>query len=102
MNFNLISEYPLWFIILCIVLGVGYAAILYYKETKNEFTVISKWVMAIFRMLVISIISFLLLNPLIKTISRYADKPVILFAQDNSMSIVTGTDSNVYQQIFYN
>ncbi|MCD4731767.1 MAG: hypothetical protein K8R74_14270 [Bacteroidales bacterium] len=98
MNFNLISEYPLWFIILCIVLGVGYAAILYYKETKNEFTVISKWVMAIFRMLVISIISFLLLNPLIKTISRYADKPVILFAQDNSMSIVTGTDSNVYRQ----
>ena len=54
--------------------------------------------MAIFRMLVISIISFLLLNPLVKTTSRYTEKPVILFAQDNSMSITTGSDSNVYKQ----
>ncbi len=100
MNFNLITEYPLWFVILCIALGITYALILYYKETKNEFTVISKWFMAIFRMLAISVISFLLLNPLIKTISRYAEKPVILFAQDNSMSITAGADSNVYKQAY--
>jgi len=100
LNFNLITEYPLWFVILCIALGIAYAAILYYKEAKNEFTVISKWFMAIFRMLVISIISFILLNPLIKTTSRYAEKPVILFAQDNSMSITSGADSSVYKQAY--
>jgi len=98
LNFNLVTEYPIWFFIICIALGVGYATILYYKETKSEFTVISKWFMAIFRMLVISIISFLLLNPLLKTTSRYAEKPVILFAQDNSMSIVAGADSSTYHQ----
>ena len=98
MNFNIITEYPLWFLILCIALGMGFAAILYYKESRSEFSSVSKWFMAIFRMIAITIISFLLLNPLIKTTSRYSEKPVILFAQDNSMSIVTGNDSTVYKQ----
>jgi len=77
---------------------MGFAAILYYKESRSEFSSVSKWFMAIFRMIAITIISFLLLNPLIKTTSRYSEKPVILFAQDNSMSIVTGNDSTVYKQ----
>lgn len=98
MNFNIITEYPLWFIIICAALGISYAAILYYKEKRSEFTTISKWFMAIFRMMAITIISFLLLNPLIKTTSRYSEKPVILFAQDNSMSIVAIGDSAVYKQ----
>ena len=98
MRFNLVTEYPLWFIVLCIGLGVLYASILYYRETKNEFSVTSKWLMAIFRTLVVSIIGFLLLNPFIKTVFRYTEKPVILFAQDNSMSIIAGTDSNYYKQ----
>lgn len=98
MKFNLVAEYPLWLIIFCVALGIGYATILYYKETRNEFNNLLKWLMAIFRATVITIIAFLLLNPLVKTLSRYTDKPVILFAQDNSMSIITGTDSNLYRQ----
>jgi hypothetical protein len=98
LKFNLVAEYPLWLIIFCIALGIGYATILYYKETRNEFNNLLKWLMAIFRATVITIIAFLLLNPLVKTLSRYTEKPVILFAQDNSMSIVTGTDSNYYKQ----
>ena len=97
MNFNLVTEYPFWFIIFCLILGIGYAFILYYKETRNEYPAWLKWVMAIFRTLVITIIAFLLLNPLLKTISRYTEKPIIIFAQDNSRSIVTVKDSNYYQ-----
>jgi len=33
----------------------------------------------------------------LKTVSRYTEKPVIIFAQDNSLSVVTGIDSNYYQ-----
>lgn len=98
MNFNIVTEYPIWFVLICIALGIGYASILYYKESKSEFSLISKWFMATFRVLAISIISFLLLNPLIKTTTRYAEKPVILFAQDNSASVVAGIDSGFYQQ----
>jgi len=53
--------------------------------------------MAVFRAVVITIIAFLLLNPLIKTLSRFTEKPVIIFAQDNSLSLVAGTDSNYYK-----
>lgn len=97
MNFNLVTEYPFWFIIFCLILGIGYAFILYYKETRNEYPAWLKWIMAVFRTLVITIIAFLLLNPLLKTISRYTEKPIIIFAQDNSRSIVTVKDSNYYQ-----
>ncbi|MCD4791148.1 MAG: hypothetical protein K8R37_14225 [Bacteroidales bacterium] len=97
MNFNLVTEYPFWFIIFCLILGIGYAFILYYKETRNEYPAWLKWIMAVFRTIVITIIAFLLLNPLLKTISRYTEKPIIIFAQDNSRSIVTVKDSNYYQ-----
>ncbi|OQX79882.1 MAG: hypothetical protein B6D61_02800, partial [Bacteroidetes bacterium 4484_249] len=94
---DIVTTYPLWLVIFCLLLGVAYAAILYYKETKSEYSSPLKWVMAIFRTFTVSLIAFLLLNPLIKTVSRHTEKPVIIFAQDNSMSIVTGIDSNYYQ-----
>ncbi|MCD4681687.1 MAG: hypothetical protein K8R86_00275, partial [Bacteroidales bacterium] len=97
MNFNLVTEYPFWFIIICIALGLAYAIILYYKESKNEFSNLLKVFMAVFRAMVITIIAFLLLNPLIKTLSRFTEKPVIIYAQDNSLSLVTGADSNYYK-----
>ncbi len=78
-------------------MGIAYAIILYYKETKNEFSSLLKVFMAVFRAMVIAIIAFLLLNPLIKTLSRFTEKPVIIYAQDNSLSLVTGSDSNYYR-----
>ncbi len=76
---------------------MAYAAILYYKESKNEFSNFSKWIMAIIRTLAVFLLSFLLLNPLLKTVSRTTEKPVIIFAQDNSESIVTNSDSAFYR-----
>ncbi|MEZ5198151.1 MAG: hypothetical protein R2764_17710 [Bacteroidales bacterium] len=97
MKFNLVTEYSLWFIIICLLLGVAYAIILYYHENKNEYSLILKWVMAVFRTITISIIAFLLLNPLLKITSRSLEKPVIVFVQDNTASIVTGADSAFYR-----
>jgi hypothetical protein len=96
LNIDLVTGYPFWFIFLCLLLGAGCAAILYYKETRNEFSRQLKWIMAILRTLVISFIAFLLLNPLVKTINHFGEKPVIIFAQDNSSSIKTNADSNYY------
>jgi hypothetical protein len=96
---NIVTESPLWFVIFCIVAGIAYAGILYYRDKKlNE---ISAWLvrlMAGFRFLVITILSFLLLSPLIKTISREVEKPVIVVAQDNSESLVVGKDSAFYKK----
>ena len=52
--------------------------------------------MAFFRFLIISVISFLLLSPLLKTIIRNTEKPIIIIAQDNSESIIAGNDSVFY------
>ena len=77
--------------------GGIYAFILYRKDTK--FSDISIWIvrfMAFFRFIVVTLLSFLLLSPLLKTVSRSVEKPVIIIAQDNSESIAVGKDSAFY------
>lgn len=96
MNNTITLDYPLWFIGLCILLGFIFAFILYFRERKNEFAAWLRWVMAIFRAITISAISFLLLNPLFRTVTSYTEKPLIIFAQDNSSSILVGKDSTYY------
>ncbi len=53
--------------------------------------------MAVFRGLTIAVIAFLLLNPMVRTTTHHSEKPIIIFAQDNSLSVITGTDSNFYR-----
>lgn len=100
---QLILDYPWWFLVFCLLLGAGAAALLYYKT--NHFTdespqfVWYKRSMAVFRFLSVSIIAFLLLSPFIK--SRFTDKiePVVVVVHDNSSSVKLGfnlVDSSSY------
>jgi len=100
LKIDMVTEYPLWFVILCIMLGIGYAFALYYRDGKNEFSAPLKWILAVFRGLAVSLIAFLLLNPMIKKVSRTTEKPLIIIAADNSQSIVTGKDSVYYKNEF--
>ena len=97
LNFNIVTEYPLWFTIFCLMLGVVYAFFLYHKDRKSDFSLWLRRVMVAFRFITVSIIAFLLLSPLFKTVFRYVEKPVVIVAQDNSQSIVTGKDSLFYK-----
>ena len=102
LNINIVTEYPLWFILFCLILGFLYAFILYHKDKKNDFPKMLLRVMSLFRFFSIFIISFLLLSPLLKTIFRYVEKPIIIVAQDNSQSIVMGKDSSFYKNDYVN
>lgn len=93
---EIITIHSPWFILLCILLGLLYAAILYYKERNHDFPLILKWIMGISRMVVISLIAFFLLEPLMKTQKKYTEEPLIILAQDNSQSIISGKDSSYY------
>jgi len=93
LNNNIITDYPLWFILFCLLLGLAYAFGFYYREKHNEFSQTLKIILGVFRAVSISIIAFLLLNPLIRSVSKFVEKPVIIFAQDNSESIIRSTDS---------
>jgi len=95
---NIITEYPIWLSVFCILAGIAYAAILYFRDKR--LAEINKWLirlMAFFRFIVITLLAFLLLSPLLKSVVREVEKPVIIIAQDNSESIVVGKDSNFYR-----
>ncbi|MEP7127530.1 MAG: hypothetical protein ABI729_01625 [Chitinophagales bacterium] len=100
---NLSLSYPSWFILLCIALGIGASFLLYYRDW--QFKDLGKsfkkwlWLLAIIRAVSISFIAFLLLSPLIRTISTRIEKPILVFAQDNSSSVMvnhTKEDSILY------
>jgi len=92
---NIITETPSWLSVFCLLLGVFYALLLYYKS-KIEIPKYFKIAIALTRFLVVSFIAFLLLNPLLKSLVRTIEKPVIVIAQDNSTSIVLNKDSTFY------
>lgn len=88
MNFDIITVYPGWFIIACILSGLSYALALYYKNRTDEF---SRWLtraLALFRFVTVFLLSFLILSPLVKTVTGIVEKPVIVLLQDNSSSII--------------
>ena len=98
LNINLVSEYSLWYIFLCLFIGVLYSSVLYYKE--NQLLDIALWLkrtLAAIRFVLVAVIAFLLLNPLFKTVFRELEKPVIIIGQDDSESIVLGKDSSYYK-----
>ncbi len=97
MNFVIITEYPLWFLLFCVVFGAAVSVLLYLRNSKYNFTPNLKRILALIRFIAISVIAFLLLSPLIKTVSRNVEKPIIIVAQDNSESILINKDSAFYK-----
>ncbi|MBN2175619.1 MAG: hypothetical protein JW731_15930 [Bacteroidales bacterium] len=97
MRLDIVTSYPIWFLTFCILLGVIFAILLYFTDRKNEFSITLKWILGVFRTIVITLIAFLLLNPLIKSKSRFVEQPIVIIAQDNSRSITTVVDSVFYK-----
>ncbi len=97
MNFQLITELPSWWIIFCLLIGVGYAFLFYRGD--QAFDGVKKWLrflLFFFRALVVFILTLLLLSPLIKSFIREKEKPLLIIAQDNSQSILLNKDSALY------
>ncbi|RLD51719.1 MAG: hypothetical protein DRI94_05300, partial [Bacteroidetes bacterium] len=87
---SLTTQYSLWFLPICLIGGFLFAWFLYRKETKfNEVSGILKNLMFALRFLSVSIIAFLLLSPIIKNLGKTIEKPIIIFAQDNSESVLS-------------
>ncbi|HRG38217.1 MAG TPA: hypothetical protein PK289_06785, partial [Bacteroidia bacterium] len=96
---NIVLEYPWWFLIFCILAGAVYAFVLYFKNKKqDEVRKPVIWLMSVLRFLSVTILSFFLLAPLIKTVKRTVEKPIVVIAQDNSESLVAGKDSVFYKK----
>lgn len=84
---SLITEYPILFIIFCLALGLLYAWLLYRKGNKfAETSRLIRNLMFGLRFLTVSIISFFLLSPIVKSLGKIIEQPIIIYAQDNSQS----------------
>ena len=101
MSVQFFTEYPLWFILFCLAAGGLYAFMLYRPVHGILFDGNQKfltWLLAGFRFLTVSIMAFLLLNPLLKFIRSDIEKSIVILAIDNSESILNTPDSAVYRQ----
>lgn len=87
---DLSFQYPAAFLILCALLGLGYAALLYYRDTTfREQHPRLHLGLGVLRWLVITLISALLLSPVLKSLLTREQKPIVVLAQDQSQSVGT-------------
>ena len=75
--------------------------LLYFRNKENkELTKFQIKALSVLRFLSVFTVSFLLLSPFIKTLKKITQKPIIIFAWDNSASVINTEDSiNIKNQI---
>ncbi len=97
---NFFTATSIFTFIACLLLACLYAWVLYRKNDSINKNL--KYVLAALRILFVTIITWLLFAPLVKQISYLPEKPIIVLAHDNSISVAqvepTGFNRKKYQQ----
>ena len=85
---SLKTEFSIWFLPLCLLLGLLYAFLLY--QRKSPWSKETNYLLATARGLVASLIAFFLLGPLLNQISFVNEDAIVVLNIDNSESINSG------------
>src|SRR5688572_4850003 len=80
------------FIIVCVLVGLGYAAIQYFRR-KHPWSKGMNAMLFSFRAILAFFLAFLLLGPIVKQISNLYEKPAFIILHDNSSSVGEAVDS---------
>ncbi|MDO7883862.1 VWA domain-containing protein [Hymenobacter cheonanensis] len=91
------TAYSPWFILLCLAVGAGYAALLY--SAKAPWRRAINYALAAVRFVVVSFLCFLLLSPFIKTTTTRSEAPTVVLAVDNSQSVALFTPQPALSQL---
>jgi hypothetical protein len=96
---DLSFQYPAWFLIFCALLGLGYALLLYYRDTtfRDQAPKLNLW-LGLLRWLSITLLSALLLSPLLKSFFTETKKPIVVLAQDQSESVATDLQGESFER----
>ncbi len=89
----IITDYPWYLVLLCLLAGAAYAAVLYLIGRKKHFTKRLRWILASLRFIAVSLIAFLLLAPMTKRTVHERQQPHIVLATDRSLSVTHSADS---------
>jgi hypothetical protein len=97
---NFFSVTSIFTFLACLLLGCIYAWLLY--SSNNNLATKLKYGLAALRAFVVAFIAYLLFAPLVKTVNYNPEKPIIIIANDNSISVNAiepkGFDQKKYQQ----
>ena len=105
LSIDLIIEQNKGFVLLCVLLALAYAYLMYVRE--NGFGDRSdriKGFLFAFRFLTVFIIAFLLLTPFLRSLKTEKEKPTVIVAQDVSSSVLkemSATKQQQYKQDLY-
>jgi hypothetical protein len=91
------TAYSPWFILLCLAVGVGYAALLY--SAKAPWSRAINYGLAALRFVVVSFLCFLLLSPFVKATTTRTEAPTVVLAIDNSQSVNLFTPKSALGQL---
>jgi hypothetical protein len=96
---HLSFQYPAWFLIFCALLGLGYALLLYYRDTtfREQSKNLHRW-LGLLRWLSVTLLSALLLSPLLKSFFTETKKPVVVLAQDHSESVTSDLNGDALER----
>jgi len=95
---TIITESPGWFIVLCLIAGLVYAGALYFKDRFNRnYGSGLATLLGALRFVTVAVLAFFILKPIIKSLNRTVEKPILIFCQDNSQSIAVNKDSTYYK-----
>lgn len=85
-------------IIVAVIVAAAISFLLYFKDKIfAQIEAWKKWVMTGLRFFFVLIILLLLLNPVYKSKGVIVQKPIVVFVQDNSKSILLNRDSSFYK-----
>ena len=95
---NISLSYTWWFVPLCLLLGAGLALLLYfYRKPEQVIPRNIRLLLGIVRAFCISVLAFLLLNPLVNRLITEEEPPVLYLVHDNSASVRLTKDSLFYK-----
>ncbi|MES2731134.1 MAG: vWA domain-containing protein [Bacteroidota bacterium] len=94
---QLFTQASPWFILLCLLVGAVYAFVLYQK--KPVWSRITNLALAGLRFVLVASLCFLLLSPFVKQNRNTTEKPTVVFAVDNSLSVALGNDSSKVKEL---
>ncbi len=96
----LLFENSPWLILVALILGAGYAFILYNSE--GPWSKSLRLGLAALRFVLVTIISILLIGPILRQLQTTSEKPFVVIAVDNSKSVSETTDSITLNQYLEN
>jgi hypothetical protein len=100
---KIIINSPWYYFLLSLAVGAAVTATLYYRNKKNsEAPRQALFSLSILRFLSTFFIALLLLNILLRRVHTETENPVILFAIDNSTSMIANGDSSYIRHEFMN